>query len=62
VTDFGGSDQIEFDDGVFANFAAVQAAMTQVGADTVITLAAGHTITLQNVTASILHASDFLFM
>jgi Ca2+-binding RTX toxin-like protein len=62
VTDFGGSDQIEFDDGVFANFAAVQAAMTQVGADTVITLAAGHTITLQNVTASSLHANDFLFM
>ena len=41
---------------------AVQAAMTQVGADTVITLAAGHTITLQNVTASNLHANDFLFM
>jgi len=40
----------------------VQAAMTQVGADTVITLAAGHTITLQNVTASNLHANDFLFM
>ena len=62
VTDFGGNDHIEFDGGVFANFAAVQAAMTQVGADTVITLAAGHTITLQNVTASNLHANDFLFM
>ena len=61
VTDFGGGDHIEFDGGVFANFAAVQAAMHQVGADTVISLGAGHEITLQNVNASNLHANDFLF-
>ena len=61
VTDFGGGDRIEFDGGVFANFAAVQAAMHQVGADTVISLGAGHEITLQNVNASNLHANDFLF-
>jgi hypothetical protein len=40
----------------------VQAAMSQVGANTVISLGAGHEITLQNVTASNLHASDFLFV
>jgi len=61
VTDFGtGPDHIQFDHTVFANFAAVQAAMTQVGADTVITHGTD-TLTLQHVTASSLHASDFLF-
>lgn len=61
VTDFGnGPDHIEFDHTVFANFAAVQAAMTQVGTDTVITHGTD-TLTLQHVTASSLHASDFLF-
>jgi Ca2+-binding RTX toxin-like protein len=61
VTDFGPGDHIEFDGGVFANFSAVQAAMHQVGADTVISLGSGHAITLQHVNASSLHASDFLF-
>jgi hypothetical protein len=60
VTDFVHGDHIEFD-GVFANFAAVQAAMHQVGADTVISLGTDHAITLQHVNASSLHASDFLF-
>ncbi len=61
ITDFGnGPDQIQFDHTVFANFAAVQAAMMQVGMDTVITHGAD-SITLQHVTASNLHASDFLF-
>ena len=62
ITDFGdGPDQIQFDHTVFANFAAVQAATTQVGLDTVITHGAD-SITLQHVTASSLHASDFLFV
>jgi Ca2+-binding RTX toxin-like protein len=62
VTDFGqGGDHIEFD-GVFGNFATVQAAMHQVGADTVISLGAGHDITLQHVNVGSLHASDFLFV
>src|SRR5207253_3942460 len=47
VTDFGTGDHIEFDTTVFANFAAVQAAMQQVGADTVITHGTD-TITLQH--------------
>jgi Ca2+-binding RTX toxin-like protein len=62
ITDFGnGPDQIQFDHTVFANFAAVQAATTQVGPDTVITHGTD-SITLQHVTASGLHASDFLFV
>lgn len=61
VTDFGSTDFIEFD-GVFGNFAAVQTAMHQAGADTVISLGAGHEITLQNVNMASLHASDFVFV
>jgi serralysin len=52
-------DIIALDQGMFANFAAIQAAMQQVGMDTVITFNAGNTITLQNVVASTLQASDF---
>src|SRR5262245_23691415 len=40
----------------------LQAAMHQVGADTVISLGAGHSITLQHVSAGSLHASDFLLV
>ena len=60
VTDFGGNDRIEFDSTVFANFAAVQAAMNQVGPDIVITHGTD-TITLQDINVTNLHASDFLF-
>jgi hypothetical protein len=59
ITDFAHGDQIGFVS-VFANFAAVQAAMHQVGVDTVISLDANHTVTLTHVTAGSLHASDFL--
>ena len=65
VTDFkagGDADVIEFYTNVFADFAAVQNAMQQVGNDTVITLDADNTITLQNVNAANLHASDFGFI
>jgi Ca2+-binding RTX toxin-like protein len=58
VTDFSHGDIVEFD-GVFKNFQAVQAASHQVGADTVIALDAQHSVTLQHVTLSSLHASDF---
>jgi VCBS repeat-containing protein len=61
ITDFAHGDHIEFDGGAFANFQAVQAAIHQVGADTVISLDPGHTITLQHYYAANLHASDFLF-
>jgi len=45
VSDFAHGDVIEFDGGVFGTFQAVQAAMHQVGADTVISLGTDHTIT-----------------
>jgi Ca2+-binding RTX toxin-like protein len=60
IADFSRGDHVEFDGGVFENFQAVQAAMHQVGADTVISLGADHSITLQHVSASSLHASDFI--
>ena len=47
---------------MFANFSAVQSDMRQVGANTVITYDPGDTITLTNVMASSLHASDFRFV
>jgi Ca2+-binding RTX toxin-like protein len=60
VTDFSHTDQIEFDGGIFQNFRAVQAATTQVGDDTVITLDANNSVTLQGVAADSLHASNFI--
>ena len=61
VTDFAPSDQIEFDNGVFADFAAVKATSHQAGGDVVIVLDANDTITLQHTTLNGLHASDFVF-
>jgi hypothetical protein len=64
ITDFvagaGTDDFIQFDNDVFANFNAVMAASSQVGADTVITISPGNTITLQNVSLASLHQDDFL--
>ena len=50
---------IEIQDGLFADFAAVQSASAQVGSNVVITLDASNTITLQNVTLANLHQDDF---
>lgn len=63
ILDFvSGVDTINFDtvSGI-NNFADVQAATSQQGADTLITLSSGNTILLRNVTASELEASDFSF-
>jgi uncharacterized delta-60 repeat protein len=66
VTDFdptGSSDLIDLTGAANPNwtsFADVQANMTQVGADTVIDLGNGNTITLIGVTATNLTAGDFL--
>jgi hypothetical protein len=61
VTDFSHGDHIEID-GVFASFQDIH--LQQVGANTVIYLNAGmdpdHSITLLNVAANGLHASDFI--
>jgi hypothetical protein len=55
-------DEIELDTADFPNFAAVQANTKQVGANTVITQpGGGGTITLQNVSAPSLSASNFTF-
>jgi len=47
---------------LFANFAAVQSDMTQVGANTVITYDPADVITLTGVKTSSLLASDFHFV
>ena len=47
---------------VFADYAAVQTHMTQVGADIVITFDGHDTITLHDVQMWSLHASDFVFV
>ena len=54
-------DVIEFQNSMFANFAAVQAASQQVGSDVLITVDASNTILLKNVTLGNLHQDDFLF-
>jgi Ca2+-binding RTX toxin-like protein len=62
---FGDSDTnqdvIRFDTSVFADFAAVQGAMQQVGTDVVITASETDAITLRNVTLGNLDQGDFLF-
>jgi hypothetical protein len=61
ITDFSHADGDKVDLlGAFSNFPQVQAAMTQVGADTVITVGSG-TVTLKNVLMSSLGDSDFAF-
>lgn len=66
VTDFtagaGTADIIEFDNDVFADFASVLAAASQVGSDTLITVDANNKVTLKNVAISSLHQDDFLFV
>ncbi|WP_018262025.1 5'-nucleotidase C-terminal domain-containing protein [Methylobacterium sp. WSM2598] len=65
IRDFtvGGSerDVIAFNGGVFTSFAAVQAATQQLGADAVITVGAGDSLTLQNVQVASLSAQTFTF-
>jgi len=61
VTDFiaGSGDVIEFHDGVFADAAAALAAATASGNNTIVTVDANTTITLQNVHHSDLSVNDF---
>lgn len=66
ITDFvagpASADVIEFGSSLFADFAAVLAATSQIGANTVITFDASNTVTLQNVTLTNLHQDDFTFL
>ncbi|MGE7417613.1 hypothetical protein ACQKLZ_25100, partial [Methylobacterium tarhaniae] len=55
------ADVIGFNGGVLGSFAAVQAALTQVGSDTVIRYGTEDTVTLQGVQAASLGAANFTF-
>ena len=56
------TDTILFDKSVFDSYAAVKSHMVQVGSDVVITLNNADHVTLQGVSLSHLHASDFHFV
>lgn len=55
-------DKIEFSTSLFANFAAVQSAMAQVGSDVRITYDPSNDVLIKNVTMASLSASDFIFI
>ena len=58
----GTQDIIQFNRAVFADFAAVESHMMQVGSNVVITLDDNNVIEIQNVSLSELHAGNFLFV
>jgi hypothetical protein len=61
ITDFTpGTDVLELDASAYHNYGWVMSHSTQVGADTVIDVG-GHSLTLDGVTRTSLHASDFIF-
>ncbi|ULJ74488.1 calcium-binding protein [Rhizobium gallicum] len=65
LTDFvagaGTADVIDLSTDIFANYASVMAAATQVGADTLITHDPNNSILLKNVALANLHQDDFRF-
>jgi Ca2+-binding RTX toxin-like protein len=62
VTNFGtAKDTLQFNATLFANFTAAMAAASQVGANTVFTIDANDTVTLDNVTKTSLTAGNFHF-
>ena len=62
MTNFGiAKDTLQFNATLFANFAAAMADATQVGANTVFTIDANDTVTLDNVTKTSLTAGNFHF-
>ena len=61
VADFSHNDVISFDHQLFGNFQAVMAAMHRDGHDTVITLDASNSVTLENVLPAQLHSQNFSF-
>jgi Tol biopolymer transport system component len=66
ITDFAAGasagDVIEIHDDIFADFAAVQAASSQVGSDVLITVDGSNSIVLTNVTLANLNQNDFLLV
>jgi hypothetical protein len=61
ITGFDGTDRMQIDSAIFADWAHLIGAAQQVGADTVITASASDTITLKNVAVSSLSQSQFQF-
>jgi Ca2+-binding RTX toxin-like protein len=65
VSDFvatgAGHDMINFSTALFANYAAVQSHMAQVGADVVITYDGSNALSLKGVTLASLSSADFNF-
>jgi len=62
VTNFGiAKDTLQFNVTLFANFSAAMGAATQAGADTVFTIDANNSVTLDNVSKSSFTASNFHF-
>ncbi|RVU18718.1 FG-GAP-like repeat-containing protein [Methylobacterium oryzihabitans] len=55
------ADVIAFNNGAFADFAGVQAALRQAGADAVFAYGDGDTVTIRNLQASSLTAANFTF-
>jgi Ca2+-binding RTX toxin-like protein len=66
IADFGdvtnNDDVLQFSTSVFADFAAVQLATAQVGADIVITVTDSDSLTIKNKTIATLDANDFHFV
>ncbi len=61
ISGFDGSDRMQIDSSIFADWAHLIGAAQQVGADTVITASAADAITLKNVAVSSLNQSQFQF-
>jgi Ca2+-binding RTX toxin-like protein len=63
VTNFGfAKDTLQFNATLFSNFTAAMNAATQVGVNTVFTIDANDTVTLDNVTKTSLAAGNFHFV
>jgi serralysin len=58
----GNNDIIQFATSVFADFAAVQLAAAQIGADIVITATSSDSLTIKNKTVATLNANDMQFV
>ncbi|MBU3890840.1 DUF4214 domain-containing protein [Methylosinus sp. KRF6] len=61
ISGFDGSDRMQIDSSIFADWAHLIGATQQVGADTVITASAADAITLKNVAVSSLNQNQFQF-
>jgi hypothetical protein len=56
------NDVIEFDSGIFANYAGLQSAMQQAGSDVQITVDVANNVLLKNIVLANLTQDDFRFV